>query len=680
MVFDCTATERSSDRGSTAAASTHALPNGAGDEARDGKGQPAHAPLAHRYPQYAAADTRSDFVGNKGQISRPELVRLIQQSLYSLGYSSSAALLEKESGIPLQSQASTLFRNGVLDGDWELVTSLLARLQLRDKDKLRRARFLVLQQKFLEMFETGDVTGALKCLRSEMAPLKVDTARLHQLASLIMCSGKQDLLARAEWSGAAGDSRYKLLLSLQDLLPSWFLIPERRLEALLEQALAVQRHACTYHNTPDRTFSLFHNHSCGRDVIPTQTTQVLEAHTDEVWHLQFSHNGRYLASASKDTTVIIWEIVGEVGNRVRHHLRGHKKPLSFISWSPDDSKLLTCGNDMLVKLWDTTTGVCLQTYTKHTDSVTACAWFPDGKHFVSGGFDKSMFLWDIEGKELEQWKGSRVNDLAISEDGRHMVSITSEKRIRVYRFHDKTEESINEVESITSLCLSSCSRYLLVNLSSQEIHLWDLCESRLPSEPAFTYTGQKQGRYVIRSCFGGTDQAFIVSGSEDSQVYLWHRNNGELLEVLPGHSGTVNAVSWNPKNPYQFASASDDHTVRLWGLAANSSARKEREAAEDARNQSVLDELVSARTVGASNTTSGGGSNGAGGSTADGASGGGANGAVGGGSGASAGARREDGEAERHVPLTLGPHAVARGSSDGDGGQGRENGSAELGS
>ncbi|MBA0614466.1 hypothetical protein Godav_014761, partial [Gossypium davidsonii] len=35
--------------------------------------------------------------------------------------------------------------------------------------------------------------------------------------------------------------------------------------------------------------------------------KILQAHTDEVWFLQFSHNGKYLASSSNDQSAIIWE-------------------------------------------------------------------------------------------------------------------------------------------------------------------------------------------------------------------------------------------------------------------------------------------------------------------------------------------------------------------------------------
>jgi len=52
----------------------------------------------------------------------------------------------------------------------------------------------------------------------------------------------------------------------------------------------------------------------------------------------------------------------------------------------------------------------------------------------------------------------------------------------------------------------------------------------------------------------------------DSKVYIW-RTNGHLVEALDAHHGCVNAVAWHPKDPRVFASAGDDHKVRMYEIS-----------------------------------------------------------------------------------------------------------------
>ncbi|XP_010906218.1 WD repeat-containing protein 26 homolog [Elaeis guineensis] len=513
-----------------------------------------------------ASEGKEDIIGSKGVIKKVEFVRIITKALYSLGYERSGAALEDESGIYLHSSAVNLFRKQVLDGYWDESLVTLRKIDHLDENILKSASFLILEQKFFELLGKNRIIDAVKMLRSEITPLGIKRKRVHELSGCIVSSSKLALLGSANMSTESANSRMKLLEELQKLFPPTVMIPERRLEHLVEQALNVQRDACYFHNSLDSTLSLYTDHQCGTGQIPSQTTQVLHGHHDEIWFLQFSNNGKYLASSSSDRSVIIWEVHEDGRVSLKHTLTGHEKPVIMVAWSPDDCQLLSCGMEEVVRRWDAISGECLHVYEKSGLGLISCAWFPDGKQLLCGVTDQNISLWDLDGKELESWKGlraTRTSDIAVTKDGKWIISLCRETAISLLDREAKREKLIEEEQTITTFSLSKHDKFLLVNLINQEIHLWSIVD-----EPMLItkYKGHKRSRLVIRSCFGGFEQAFVASGSEDSQVYIWHRDGGDLVRALPGHAGAVNCVSWNPTNHHMLASASDDHTIRVWGL------------------------------------------------------------------------------------------------------------------
>lgn len=85
------------------------------------------------------------------------------------------------------------------------------------------------------------------------------------------------------------------------------MLPQRRLAVLLEQAKSFQRQNCVFHNA-DAQLSLLADCRCDANSFPSLTTHTLTGHTDEIWRLEFSHNGEWLATAGRDKTAIIWNV------------------------------------------------------------------------------------------------------------------------------------------------------------------------------------------------------------------------------------------------------------------------------------------------------------------------------------------------------------------------------------
>ncbi|KNE55859.1 hypothetical protein AMAG_01729 [Allomyces macrogynus ATCC 38327] len=550
-------------------------------------------------------------------VSKSQLVRVLIEEIRSLGFASTAATLERESGVPLEPDHVVRFRDAILAGQWATAVGLVPAVVADEASKppprlVKHATALIREQQYLEYLERSDVTGAVLVLQSHLAPLGIDPAQLSQLASYLMFSPAQ-LYATTGWPGAYGGSRHELFETLRTTVfaPTTTVVG-RRLETLLRQALEHEQATCAAHtgdrSRDDGTVPLLHGHVCTLEAhVPAEQVRVLSDMGDEVWHVAFSHVGDRVAAVGCNGVVVVWDVQGT--DPPVHVVASHE-PLTFIAWSDDDRYLLTSGHDEVVRMWDSHTIGMAPPVLMSPEPATIAIWLPGNQGFVTGGAERVISIWRMDGSLAQYWDDVSASHLQVCRNARYLVA-GWEDEINVFDLESLTHVGhIIEDDTFTSLAFSSDSRHLLVSLESQEMHMWDLfapppplslsssyqpdaappppvgifqgvaispsgyevsaalSDSPPPAalSPALVrvYRGHQQGEFVIRSALGGPNEALVASGSEDGRAYVWDRASMALVQVLDAHSATVNAVAFNPVVRDMLATCSDDGTVRIW--------------------------------------------------------------------------------------------------------------------
>lgn len=222
----------------------------------------------------------------------------------------------------------------------------------------------------------------------------------------------------------------------------------------------------------------------------------LAGHTDEVFCVAISPDGKRAASGSRDLTLRVWDL--RTGKQLQC-MRGHQDSIYHVAFSPDGRRLLTASADCTARLWDVEAGSEIRTLKGHTDLVWAAAFSPDGRYaltgagqqldlknrsngvpqFTDGSKDYTVRRWDLAmGKEVQCFRGhtGAVWRVVPTPDGRRIVSTGQDCSVRVWDVATGKEVACfwGHAGVIRGLAVSPGGRYALSGSLDQTLRVWKL--------------------------------------------------------------------------------------------------------------------------------------------------------------------------------------------------------------
>ena len=88
-----------------------------------------------------------------------------------------------------------------------------------------------------------------------------------------------------------------------------------------------------------------------------------------------------------------------------------------MDFSPDGQHIVSGGEDKTVRLWDQEGKPIVQPLQGHAELVTKVMFSPDGKRIISAGWDANIHIWDRNGKSMREpiaVHSDEINALAFS--------------------------------------------------------------------------------------------------------------------------------------------------------------------------------------------------------------------------------------------------------------------------
>jgi WD40 repeat protein len=334
---------------------------------------------------------------------------------------------------------------------------------------------------------------------------------------------------------------------------------------------------------------------------------VYKGHTDAVYAVAFSPDGKFLVTASFDNTLKLWEAA--TGKEIRTYAgtTGHTKQVICVAFSQDGTMIASGSTDNTLKVWDVPVSTPIRSF-KASDAVTAVALSPDGLKLAIAGKDGSLKLVaPVDFKELAKFEPGHqgaITGLAFNATSTQLASVGADRTLRYW-------DVAKGLLLATIGAHTAGANAVVINPNNTAAYtvgddgalkFWQLP----PPPPAktlaghgapiralamtadnttfytasddrtvrhFTIAGAKEVRALTGPANGVVSvathpaNAFIAAGTLDSRVFLWNNADAKVVTNWLAHGGAVHSVQVHPQGT-QLMTAGGDGLVKFWALPA----------------------------------------------------------------------------------------------------------------
>ncbi len=305
-----------------------------------------------------------------------------------------------------------------------------------------------------------------------------------------------------------------------------------------------------------------------------QLVKEWNAQQGKLWTLEFNIDG-IIASAGDSGTVRLWNSQGQL---LAEELKGHQKPVTHVSFSPN-GQLIASGDDGgIIRLWNSQ-GQELGEFIGYKKSVHGLNFSRDGQELAAVGIDDGeddiVRIWLVDSNLIQQpiktptqallkqpiieWNAGqgRLWDVVFNPNNQQLATAGGNGTVKIWNLEgQELEKFVAHKGPVRSVSFSPNGQQLASSSDDTMVRIWNL------QNRAFNYFNNSNFANIVS--FGANDRQ-IISGNKDGTISFWNMQGQEEKQAFPTNSGSVESVALS-KDGQKIVSSSNDGKISLWNL------------------------------------------------------------------------------------------------------------------